>query len=77
MPGEWMEVRVPFSRFRPHGQESGNNIIELYAMRNLSFKVKRNHSFGPRPRPDEGEIGKVWIDEIRFYKSDQKYLAGK
>jgi len=78
VPGKWMEVRVPFSRFRPHGQESGNNIIELYAMRSLSFKVKRNHSFGPTPRPYEGEIGKVWLDEIRFFKStDKGSLASK
>ena len=78
VPGEWMEVRVPFSRLKPHGQESGNNIVELYAMRDLSFSVKRDDSFGPRPRPDEGEIGKVWIDEIRFFKrSDQESLASK
>jgi len=78
VPREWMEVRVPFSRFEPHGQESGNNIIELYAMRDLSFKVTRDHSFGPRPRPKEGEIGKVWIDEIRFFKrTEQESLASK
>jgi hypothetical protein len=77
VPSEWMEVRVPFQQFKPHGQESGNNIIELYAMRNLSFKVKRNHAFGPKPRPDEGEIGKVWLDEIRFFKSGQESLASK
>ncbi len=69
VPSEWMEVRVPFSRFKPHGQQSGNKIIELYAMRELSFRVSRDHAFGPRPRPDEGEMGKVWIDEIRFFKS--------
>ena len=77
VPGKWMEVRVPFARLRPHGQESGNNIVELYAMNRLSFKVKRNHSFGPTPRPNEGEIGKVWVDEIRFFKADPKVLASK
>jgi len=78
VPGEWMEVRVPFARLRPHGQESGNNIVELYAMRNLSFKVGRSRGFGPRPRPDEGEVGKFWVDEIRFYKnSGQESLASK
>ncbi len=77
VPGEWMEVRVPFSRLKPHGQESGNNIVELYAMRNLSFKVGRNRGFGPTPRPHEGEIGKVWLDEIRFYKSDREALVSK
>jgi hypothetical protein len=78
VPGEWMQVRVPFSRFKPHGQQSGNKIIELYAMRNLSFKVSRDQSFGPRSRPKEGEIGKVWIDEIRFFKgTGQESLARK
>ena len=75
VPREWMEVRVPFSQFKPHGQESGNNIIELYALRNLNFKVTRNYSFGPRPRPNEGEVGKFWIDEIKFYKTDKNSLA--
>jgi hypothetical protein len=77
VPSNWMEVRVPFSRLKPHGQESGNNIVELYAMRNLSFKVKRNHSFGPTPKPYEGEIGKVWLDEIRFYRTGQESLASR
>jgi len=77
VPKEWMEVRVPFSQFRPHGQESGNNIIELYALNSLNFKILRDNSFGPRPRPNEGEIGKVWIDEIRFYKIGQGALVNK
>lgn len=76
-PRDWMEVRVPFSQFKPHGQQSGNNIIELYAMNYLSFKVTRDYSFGPRPRPDEGEVGKVWVDEVKFYKTDQKSIASK
>ncbi|MBD3183156.1 hypothetical protein GF312_12750 [Candidatus Poribacteria bacterium] len=77
VPGEWMEIKVPFARFKPHGQESGNNIIELYAMRNLNFKIKRNRSFGPTPRPYEGETGKVWVDEIRFYKNSEESLVSK
>lgn len=75
VPKNWMEVKVPFSQFRPHGQESGNNIIELYALRNLSFKIMRDNAFGERPRPNEGEMGKFWIDEIRFYKSNQSGVA--
>jgi len=75
VPKNWMEIRVPFAQFAPHGQQSGNNIIELYALRDLSFTVRRNYAFGPRPRPDEGEIGKFWIDEIRFYKSGSDSLA--
>jgi len=69
VPKNWMEVKIPFSQFKPHGQESGNNIIELYALKNLSFTIKRDHAFGERPRPNEGEVGKFWVDEVRFYKS--------
>jgi len=78
VPSEWMEIRVPFARLKPHGQESGNNIVELYAMSNLSFKIGRSRSFGPKPRPHEGEVGKIWIDEIRFFKSaGQEALVSK
>lgn len=78
VPSEWMEIRVPFARLKPHGRQPGNKIVELYAMRNLSFKVSRNHSFGPKPKPHKGEIGKVWVDEIRFFKSaGQEALASK
>lgn len=75
VPRDWMEIRVPFSQFRPHGQESGNNILELYALRYISFNIKRNYAFGPRPKPDEGEPGKFWIDEIKFYKSGSNSFA--
>lgn len=71
VPKTWKEIRVPFSKFKPHGQESGNNILELYALKNLSFAIKRNYALGPNPRPHEGERGKFWIDEIRFYKSSE------
>ena len=81
VPGNWMEVRVPFSQLRIHGEHESNpsnKIVELYAMNSLSFKVSRNHAFGRRPRPNEGEVGKVWIDEIRFFKKmDSESLASK
>lgn len=78
VPGNWVEVRVPFARLKPHGQESGNNIVELYAIRNLSFKIARDGAFGRRPRPAEGEVGKVWVDEIRFFKdNNSNALASK
>ena len=81
VPSNWMEVRVPFSQLKIHGANSStpsNKIVELYAMNNLSFKVSRNHAFGHRPRPNEGEVGKVWIDEIRFFKTtDSDALASK
>ncbi|HGJ67088.1 TPA: hypothetical protein ENS27_17140 [bacterium] len=75
VPSKWMEVKVPFSQFKPHGQESGNNILELYALKNLSFSIKRDYAFGERPRPKEGETGKFWIDEIRFYKNSHSDVA--
>ncbi len=79
VPKNWMEVRVPFTKFTPHGQESGNKVLELCNLRSLSFKVARDHSFGNKPRPAEGEIGRFWVDEIRFYKntSDKGILASK
>ncbi|MGQ9610689.1 MAG: ligand-binding sensor domain-containing protein [bacterium] len=77
VPRDWMEIRVPFSQFKPHGQESGNNILELYALQNIHFGIKRNYAFGPRPKPNEGESGKFWIDEIRFYKSESESFATK
>ncbi len=72
VPSNWMEVRVPFSQLKLHGKNSSNptnEIVELYAMNSMSFKIARDGTFGRRPRPDEGEIGKVWIDEIRFFKN--------
>jgi hypothetical protein len=75
VPKNWMEIKVPFSQFKPHGQQSGNNIIELYALNSLSFKIMRDNSFGERPRPNEGEVGKFWIDEIRFYKNGQSSVV--
>lgn len=81
VPGNWMEVRVPFSQLKIHGEHDSNpsnKIVELYAMNSLSFKVTRNHAFGDRPRPNEGEVGKVWVDEIRFFKkSDDQALVSK
>jgi len=35
----------------------------------------RDNSFGERPRPNEGEVGKFWIDEIRFYKNGQSNVV--
>ncbi len=72
VPSNWMEVRVPFSQLKLHGQNSSNpsnRIVELYSMNNMSFKVTRDGAFGRRPRPNEGEIGNIWIDEIRFFKN--------
>jgi ligand-binding sensor domain-containing protein len=81
VPSNWMEVRVPFSRLKLHGENTSNpsnRIVELYAMNNLSFKISRDSAFGRRPRPNEGEIGKIWVDEIRFFKATgREALASK
>ncbi len=68
VPKNWMQVKVPFEQFRVHSQGSGNRIIELHALNRLSFGVQRSSNLGSKPAP--GEKGKVWIDEIRFYKND-------
>ncbi len=68
VPNEWMHVRVPFEKFHVHAQGSGNRVLELHAMNNLSFSTHRSYSIGAKPSP--GKKGKIWIDEIRFYKSE-------
>lgn len=79
VPKEWMEIKVPFAKFAPHGQQSGNKILELCNLRNLSLTIKRDTAFGNKPRPNEGEFGKFWVDEIRFYKAtpSKDVLASK
>jgi len=72
VPKDWMLVKVPFSQFTPHGQQSGNKILELCSLNNLALTIRRDTSFGEKPRPNEGEIGRFWVDEIRFYKSGQE-----
>lgn len=68
VPKNWMQVKVPFEQFRVHAQGSGNSIIELHALNRLSFGIQRSSALGSKPAP--GEKGKVWIDEVRFYKND-------
>ncbi|MBM3235440.1 hypothetical protein FJZ31_03995 [Candidatus Poribacteria bacterium] len=68
VPGEWMQIRVPFGQFHVHAQGSGNSVIELHAFNYLSFGSHRSYGVGAKPAP--GEKGKIWIDEIRFYKNE-------
>jgi hypothetical protein len=68
VPSEWMQIRVPFAQFQVHAQGSGNKVIELHAFNYLSFGSHRAYGVGAKPAP--GEKGKIWIDEIRFYKNE-------
>lgn len=66
VPGVWTLIRVPFERFKVHDQTSGNKILELNKLRYLSFSFYRDYSLKGNPEP--GKKGRIWIDEIRFYK---------
>ena len=68
VPNEWMQIRVPFEGFKVHAQGSGNSVIELHGFNNLSFRSHRSYGVGAKPAP--GEEGKIWLDEIRFYKNE-------
>jgi len=68
IPNEWMQIRVPFEEFHVHAQGSGNSVIELHALNHLSFRSHRSYGIGAKPAP--GEKGKIWIDEIQFYKNE-------